>query len=202
MLGRLKCNFYDIRKAILQMDQNVLTEQMVKQFLQYIPTPEEIGMLAVYKDDNSSLAKADAFLVEMMKINRYEARLKGMLFKYSYMERYNNLIQDVDSVINAVRNIKNSSSFVKLLELILLIGNYMNSQGFKSKAYGFKISNLNKLVDTKATDNKKTLLHFVANVVEEKVPEILKFRDDLSSVTSACRGSNSCKSSVISIFGN
>lgn len=188
MLSRMKCSFYEIRKAILQMDQAVLTEQMVKQFLQYIPTAEEIGMLSVYKDDCSSLAKSDAFIVEMMKINRYEPRLRAMLFTYSYMDRYNNLTHDVDSVINAVRNIKNSQAFHKLLEVILLIGNYMNSGGFKSKAYGFRISNLNKLVDTKASDNKKTLLHFIVETVQEKLPEILVFRDDLQSVTSACKG--------------
>lgn len=43
MLGRLKFTFPEIRKAVLQMDQNVLTELMVKQFLEFVPTAEEVS---------------------------------------------------------------------------------------------------------------------------------------------------------------
>lgn len=111
-----------------------------------------------------------------------------MLFRYSYNERYNIVVEEIDSVINSVRSIKNSASFQKLLEIILLIGNYMNSNSFKAKAYGFKISNINKLVDTKTSDNKRSLLHYIATFIELKHPEITGFCEDIKSVDLACRG--------------
>ncbi|CAG8744722.1 14851_t:CDS:2, partial [Cetraspora pellucida] len=72
--------------------------------------------------------------------------------------------------------------------LILLIGNYMNGSGNKGGAYGFKIQSINKLVDTKAAKSSSiTLLHFLADTVETKLPNVLSFVDEIAECGSACR---------------
>lgn len=45
-----------------------------------------------------------------------------------------------------------------------------------------------QLKDTKSADQKSTLLHFLAEVCEEKYPEVLRFLDDLQHVDRASRG--------------
>ena len=45
-----------------------------------------------------------------------------------------------------------------------------------------------QLSNTKAQDGKTTLLHFVANVIETKHPEILYFNEEISHVDKASRG--------------
>lgn len=40
----------------------------------------------------------------------------------------------------------------------------------------------------KTTDNKSTLLHFVAGTVERKFPQVLEFAEDLSFTMAAARG--------------
>lgn len=45
-----------------------------------------------------------------------------------------------------------------------------------------------KLRDTKSTDQKMTLLHFLAELCENDHPEVLKFPDELAHVEKASRG--------------
>lgn len=45
-----------------------------------------------------------------------------------------------------------------------------------------------QLKDTKSADQKTTLLHFLAQVCEEEIPNVLKFIDDLVHVDRASRG--------------
>lgn len=46
-----------------------------------------------------------------------------------------------------------SRSLRQLLELVLAFGNYMN-KGQRGNAYGFKVSSLNKIADTKSSTDK------------------------------------------------
>lgn len=54
-------------------------------------------------------------------------------------------------------------------------------------AFGFEFSFLTKLTNTKDSENKHTLLHYLADLVEKKFPEALNFYDDLSHVDKASR---------------
>lgn len=42
--------------------------------------------------------------------------------------------------------------------------------------------------DTKSADQKTTLLHFIAEICEEKYRDILKFPDELEHIESASKG--------------
>jgi hypothetical protein len=108
MLGRLKYSFQDLRKAVLSIDSEILTEQTIRQFLQFVPTAEEVGALAKYKDSSVNLAKAESFMIEMMKVSRYEQRLRAFLFMTTFAERFQGLVQNVDSIINSIRSIRNT----------------------------------------------------------------------------------------------
>lgn len=65
------------------------------------------------------------------------------------MLRYEELIQDVKPDIvagtAACEEVKGSKKFAKILELILLLGNYMNSGSKNGQAFGFEISFLTKV---------------------------------------------------------
>lgn len=49
---------------------------------------------------------------------------------------------------------------------------------------------LRQLKDTKSADQMSTLLHFLAEVCEEKFPDVLRFVDDLQHVDRASRGTH------------
>ncbi|RKO84836.1 hypothetical protein BDK51DRAFT_33340, partial [Blyttiomyces helicus] len=52
--------------------------------------------------------------------------------------------QDIEAVINASDAIRNSKKIIKLMEVILAIGNYMNAENFRGGAFGFTIETLSK----------------------------------------------------------
>ncbi|KAK9694040.1 hypothetical protein K7432_013605 [Basidiobolus ranarum] len=188
ILGRLRhLSSEKIREAILNLNENILTEILIRQFLQFMPSAEERGLLAEYKETPEKLAKADAFCAEMMKIDRYEQRLRAMHFKQTYFERYIALNEDLSAVLEASEALEKSHQFPKLLEIILVVGNFMNGTSFRGSAYGFKIHSINKLVDTKGKRNQITLLHFLVNTIEQRFPGILRFLDELNPVDAGCR---------------
>ena len=187
MLGRLKYTFEEVREAILTMSDVVLSESLVKSFLAFVPTQEETSALSKIKTIEN-VAKSDLFLIEMLKIPRYEYRLRCMAFRYGAEDRFASVLETLDNITSGCKALKNSENFQKLLEIILLIGNYMNSTGFKGKAHGFKISNINRLVDTKTSDNSMTLLAYLSLFISEKEPGILNFIEELKPITNAVRG--------------
>ncbi|CAG8584202.1 10129_t:CDS:10 [Ambispora leptoticha] len=193
VLGRYKqMPFSEMHRKIVQMDELFCTENLLNQFMQYTPTPDERGKLMVYKDSPEdvleNLARPDRFFVEVMQIHRYEQRLKFMHFHITFDEKFNDLEQSVVAVLNASIDLKDAKYFRELLDLILLLGNYMNGSTIKGGAFGFKIASINKLVDTKAsTSSSMTLLHFLANTVESKIPDAIQFTEELKNCGSACR---------------
>ena len=73
-----------------------------------------------------------------------------------------------------------------MLELILAFGNYMNSQK-KGPCYGFKLQSLDSLTITKSTDKKQHIVHYLAQVVEQKYPELKNFYSELTFLDKACQ---------------
>lgn len=81
-------------------------------------------------------------------------------------------------------SIKSSSKLKKILEIILAFGNYMNS-GKRGSAYGFRLQSLDLLLDTKSTDRKQTLLHFIVGIIQEKYPHLQNFHTELQFLDKA-----------------
>lgn len=67
------------------------------------------------------------------------------------------------------------------------MGNFFNTGSKNAQAYGFDFNILPKLSNTKAADNKTTLLHYLIKKVEENYPDCLKFPEDLHHLDAAAR---------------
>ena len=79
----------------------------------------------------------------------------------------------VSGVTRACKQVSRSKCLKTLFEVILCFGNYMN-KGSRANASGFKVSSLNKIIDTKSSNDKRiTLLHFILTVLEKKVNMII-----------------------------
>jgi survival motor neuron protein len=73
------------------------------------------------------------------------------------------------------------------MEIILVLGNFINGGTSRGSCLGFKFNALNKLGDTKAKDNKRTLMHFLCKYCKEKFPELLAINDEVEAVFNAVR---------------
>lgn len=63
----------------------------------------------------------------------------------------------------------------------------MNGTGIKGGAFGFRVSSINKLVDTKSVNNT-TLLHFLERTVAKHFPDMETFMEELEKPAEAYRG--------------
>uniref|UniRef100_A0A3Q0R4V1 Diaphanous related formin 1 n=1 Tax=Amphilophus citrinellus TaxID=61819 RepID=A0A3Q0R4V1_AMPCI len=186
-LGSFRIPYEEIKNAILQVNEKVLTESMVQNLIKQLPAPEQLSILADMKDEYDDLAESEQFGVVVSSVKRLMPRLQAISFKLQFDEQLNNIKPDVVSVTAACEELRKSETFAKLLEIILLVGNYMNSGSRNGLAFGFSISYLCKLRDTKSTDLKQTLLHFIADVCQEQYPAVMNFPEELIHVEKASR---------------
>uniref|UniRef100_A0A8D3DT03 Diaphanous related formin 1 n=1 Tax=Scophthalmus maximus TaxID=52904 RepID=A0A8D3DT03_SCOMX len=186
-LGSFRIPYEQIKNAILEVNENILTESMVQNLIKQLPAADQLSVLGEMKDEYDDLAEAEQFGVVMSTVKRLMPRLQAILFKLQFEEQLNNIKPDVVSVTAACEELRQSQNFSTLLQIILLVGNYMNAGSRNGKAFGFSISYLCKLRDTKSADLKQTLLHFLADVCQEQYPDIMSFPDELIHVEKASR---------------
>ncbi|XP_055592579.1 protein diaphanous-like [Uranotaenia lowii] len=177
----------NIRSCLLRCDTTVLGPSVLQQLIQYLPPPDQLKRLQEIRARGEQLAGPEAFAATIGDIKRLGARLQSLSFKINFPDLVQDCKPDIVAGTAACEEVKTSKKFAKVLELILLLGNYMNSGSKKEAAFGFEISFLPKLTNTKDYENKQTLLHYIADVVERKFPEALTFYEDLSHVDKASR---------------
>uniref|UniRef100_A0A3B4WLS6 Diaphanous-related formin 3 n=1 Tax=Seriola lalandi dorsalis TaxID=1841481 RepID=A0A3B4WLS6_SERLL len=179
--------YQEIRRMIVEVDEEQLTEPMIQNLVKHLPEQEQLNALAKYKNEYANLSEPEQFGVVMSSVNRLRPRLSHILFRLQFEEQVNNLRPDILAVNAACDEVRKSCSFGRLLELVLLLGNYMNAGSRNAQSYGFDLSSLCKLKDTKSADQKTTLLHFLAQVCEEDFPDVIKFIEELEHVDRASR---------------
>ncbi|XP_059080530.1 protein diaphanous-like isoform X3 [Tigriopus californicus] len=177
----------DLKTCILHCDTDVLTENLLQSLIQYIPAPDQLNRLKEFEKDYDNLSEAEQFAISISGIKRLVPRLKSLMFQ----QRYPELVQDCKPFIVAATaacdEVQKSRKFSQLLQIILLIGNIMNTGSKNAQSLGFDISYLPKLSNTKDRENKATLLHFLVEYVERDYPELLSFGDELFHLDSASR---------------
>lgn len=186
MLSRVKLSFTEIKEAVLQMAEEKLSDTFVKQLLNYIPTTEEQTALSENLDTYDQLGKPEQFYIEMMKISRYEQRLQALTLKRKLPERLEELRPSLFYLISASKEVIHSSKLKKMLEIILIIGNFMNSNSFRGNAFGFSIDTLVKLNDIRG-NRKGSFLNYLNFVIEKQFPELRNLSAELAHVDKASK---------------
>lgn len=116
----------------------------------------------------------------------YEKRLMCLISKKRFKPAIDELREIILNLDKARIELLESDKFRDILELILAIGNYMNT-GIRGNASGFQLGSINKLVDTKSTDGTTTLLNFIVSIMDNQFRELLNLSDDLKHVELASK---------------
>ncbi|XP_016417016.1 protein diaphanous homolog 1-like [Sinocyclocheilus rhinocerous] len=186
-LGSNRMPYEEMKNVILEVSEKVLTENMVQSLLKLLPEQEQLNSLSEMKDEYEELAESEQFGVVISSVKRLKPRLSSILFKLQFDEQVNNIKPDLVAVKAACEELQKSESFAKLLEITLLLGNFMNAGSRNAKAFGFSISYMCKLRDTKSADQKQTLLHFLVEMCQEQYPEVMNFSEELTHVEKASK---------------
>lgn len=88
---------------------------------------------------------SNSVLFQMSSVKRLCPRLSHILFRVQFEEQVNNLRPDILAVNTACDEVRKSRSFGRLLEMVLLLGNYMNAGSRNAQSYGFDLSSLCKV---------------------------------------------------------
>jgi len=182
LLSHLKIPHEEFRRAIMALDTRTLQPNFVVQLMRLLPTDQEVAALQSYTGPKEELGTAERFLFELLCIPRLKPRLQCFVFILEFNARLHDLSENVEVLNYALHDIKRCSKLVKVFELILAIGNYLNGTGPRGGAYGFKLEVLTKLADTKTNDNKSTLLHYLVSFIEREYKSLLDFPQELSNV--------------------
>jgi len=186
--GALKhISYKDLRKCIMRCDTSVLTENLLQSLIQYLPTPDQLNKLQEHSHEYEDLAEAEQFAISLADIKRLVPRLKSLKFQLHYPELVQDCKPDIVAATEACQEVRRSKKFAKILELILLMGNIMNTGSKNEQSVGFDISYLPKLSNTKDRDNKSTLMHFLVETIEKSHPQLLSFYDELIHLDKASR---------------
>ncbi|MBN3296461.1 FMNL1 protein, partial [Amia calva] len=177
----------DICTAIETYNLQSLSLDFLELLERFIPTEYEQKTIRNYEKDGrplDDLSEEDRFMMGFSKIPRLSERISVLTFMGNFPDSLQRLKPQLNAIIAASMSIKSSSKLKKILEIVLAFGNYMNSSK-RGAAYGFRLQSLDLLLDTKSTDRKQTLLHFIVNIIQEKYPELSTFHTELRFIDKA-----------------
>ncbi|KAG7275713.1 hypothetical protein CRUP_011340, partial [Coryphaenoides rupestris] len=159
----------EICKSIQIFDLRALPVDYVECLMRFQPTEGEVKIMRQFEKERKpleSLTDEDRFMVQFSKIERLMQKMTIMTFIGNFTESVQMLTPQLHAVIAASVSIKSSQKLKKILEIILALGNYMNS-------------------GKRGADRKQTLLHYIANVVKEKYQQVSLFYNELHYVEKA-----------------
>ncbi|POO00999.1 Tensin phosphatase [Trema orientale] len=187
MLSKIKIPLPDMINAVLALDSSTLDIDQVENLIKFCPTKEEMELLKNYTGDKEKLGKCEQFFMELMKVPRVESKLRVFAFKITFSSQVDDLRNNLNTINNAAREVKESGKLRQIMQTILTLGNALNQGTARGSAIGFKLDSLLKLSDTRARNNKMTLMHYLCKLLAEKMPELLDFDKDLAHLEAASK---------------
>ncbi|KAG2691374.1 hypothetical protein I3843_08G006500 [Carya illinoinensis] len=187
MLTKVKVPLPELVSSVLALDESALDVDQVENLIKFCPTKEEIDLLKGYGGDKENLGKCEQFFLELMKVPRVESKLRVFSFKIQFHSQVSDLRNNLNIVNSASEEIRNSAKLKRIMQTILSLGNALNHGTARGSAIGFRLDSLLKLTDTRARNNKMTLMHYLCKVLAEKLPELLDFPKELKSLEASTK---------------
>ncbi|MED6216970.1 hypothetical protein PIB30_013185 [Stylosanthes scabra] len=187
MLSKVKIPLADLMSSVLELDESVLDIDQVENLIKFCPTKEEMEQLKNYTGDKEHLGRCEQFFLELMKVPRVENKLRVFSFKIQFNSQVSELKRDLNIVNSASEEIRSSVKLKRIMQTILSLGNALNYGTARGSALGFRLDSLLKLTDTRAKNNKMTLMHYLCKVIAKKLPELLEFPHDLKNLEGATK---------------
>ena len=199
VLARLKVPFTDVAAAINEVKEGVLTIEQLMSLVDCLADRDEKRKLEDFlkrsKGEVSDLCEAEKFMCAMMMVENPGPKIKSLVLKSTFSTRRNDVIEVAKFVETACDDVRMSFRLKKLLAIILKVGNQLNhgnddhdhdSAGSKKvHAKAFTLESLLKLNQAKAFDKKTSILHYLVMLVKRNDESLLKFKEDLLSVSKA-----------------
>ncbi|XP_055857037.1 formin-like protein isoform X2 [Episyrphus balteatus] len=171
----------EVIAAIHSLDLKKLSLENVELLQKMVPTDAEVKSYKEYigeRKDQNLLTEEDKFMLQLAKVERISSKLSIMNYMGNFFDCVHLISPQIIAINTASNSLKQSRKFRAVLEIVLAFGNYLNSSK-RGPAYGFKLQSLDTLIDTKSTDKRSSLLHYIVATIRQKFPDLLNFDTEL-----------------------
>jgi hypothetical protein len=191
ILTRLRKPFDEIRRAVVDLDAEVLSHEAVGALQKCVPSPEEVEL--VQAADSASLGYAEKFVLALGTVPRLKARLDCFAFKHRFNQQLHALYADTSILTAAASQLVDCSDLSALLGMLLRLGNALNAGSFRAGAEGFKLECLTRLAELKANAEQSSLLQFALESMHsaDGSSSVASFSSELPAVRDAAKLSTS-----------
>ncbi|KAF5269711.1 hypothetical protein FQA39_LY08634 [Lamprigera yunnana] len=160
----LHVDFSEIENAIYTFDTSVVSLEALQQIYEARATPEELLQIRQHLESKPDipLDKPEQFLYDLSEISNFAERISCFMFQIEFDDSMTNIENTLTNIKSICQFLTDNSSLIKVLSIILTLGNYMNGGNMtRGQADGFGLEILSKLKDVKSKDAQVTLLHFI-----------------------------------------
>ena len=190
----------EVVRKVIHCDRDVMDNVVIMDFLQreeMCTIPENVSkLMAPYskdwtgldaistkrEQDPSELTREDQiYLQTAFELNHYwKARMRALALTKTYEQDYDDISHKLKQLVEVSESLRDSTSLMSVLALILDIGNYMNDSN--KQASGFKLSSLARLGMVKDDKNETTFADLIERIVRNQYSEWEGFVEEISGV--------------------
>lgn len=186
MLAKFRMDNKEIAMRIRQI-QSSFTDDQLAAIKSNLPDPSEINEVKEYSGDPKLLGVCEKYFLEIGEIKALDLHVDLMILLRNFKTRSSAILQPLNIIMSALKEIKASDQLEGVLTALLRIGNVMNGATARGGAYGFKLEILGKLQDVRSQKPGETMMHFLLNTCEKNNPHLLTLDDGLSDVLPATK---------------
>ncbi|XP_064401123.1 inverted formin-2-like isoform X3 [Halichondria panicea] len=186
-LKQFKSDNVSIVNMIADGDLNRISLDQLKALEKMLPDTGQVETIKGYSGDPALLGLAEDFFRKLLKVKMYPLRIEAMQLRLEFREKLEDLRPAIATLDKAISELLSCSTLSDLFYIVLVTGNIINGGGRAGDAYGFTVSSLSRLKDTKSNTPRLSLLHYIAQLCEDQAPELLTLQEQLPNLEKASR---------------
>lgn len=160
-------------------DPRAFGVEKLKGLSKVLPQTDEIELIQHYDGSIGKLGEAEKFYHHLIQLSNFQFRIEAMILKGDFNAQLGAIRPNFQVLHTLCRRLFDNHSLKAFLRYVLHTGNFLNKGSGSGNALGIRISSLEKLMNTKSTTSKRTLLHYLVETAEDKDPDALAFVDTL-----------------------
>lgn len=176
ILANLKMSADEIKDVVRKATYKELDAASLQALLLVCPTAEEEQLLVQNANIKDQVDRTDAFMMDIAEMPGLRGKILCALAAKTFNEEAVDVIRNMDTYAMIPVEVQKSMKLNKVLEVILALGNFLNSGTARGGAHGYKLEALAMLSTVK--DSKgDTLLDYLVRILKQDFPHILPLDD-------------------------
>lgn len=187
-----------VSKSLKKMD-DLMDRNAISSLLGVLLNETELSAIEVFQteDPKVQFEKEETLLLKYEQIPDLRKKLEIWQFIFDFEENMIVHRVAIECLETSVKEIRESKILIKLLRVVLAIGNILNGNTNKGRADGFNLDLLTKLSSVK-DNNNRPLTHYVITIIQKDDPNFTSMNKYFPNVCDTIKYSLADATSYIS----